>query len=135
MPPERRISLGPVEAVSDRTCVAVGDGRAVVLRRGDRVVAFRNRCLHQDSPLDGGWIRDGVLTCPLHFWRYRADDGSVIGGAGSLESYPVDVVDGEAFVTLPPEPERRSIREELLARARDYDRTVEFERRRNPTAE
>ena len=93
------------------------------------MIAYRNRCLHQDSPLDGGWVRDGILTCPLHFWRYRADDGTVVGGDDSLEAYPVDVVDGHAFLTLPPRPERRSIRDELLARARGYDRTVEFERR------
>jgi nitrite reductase/ring-hydroxylating ferredoxin subunit len=117
-----RVRVGRVADVSDAECVAVGDGRAVVVRVGDRLVAYRNRCLHQDSPLDGGWVREGVLSCPLHFWRYRVADGSHVGSGEALETFPVEVVDGEAFVVVPDDPEPVSLREQLLARARDYDR-------------
>jgi nitrite reductase (NADH) small subunit len=125
-----RIAVGAVETVPDRECVAIADGRAVVVRVGDRVCAYRNRCLHQDSPLEGGWVRDGVLTCPLHFWRYRVDDGSLLDSSERLESFPVEVVAGVAVVDLPDPPPSRSLRDELLDRARTYDREREFERRR-----
>jgi nitrite reductase (NADH) small subunit len=125
-----RIAVGAVETVPDRECVAIADGRAVVVRVGDRVCAYRNRCLHQDSPLEGGWVRDGVLTCPLHFWRYRVDDGSHLDSSERLESFPVEVVAGVAVVDLPDPPPSRSLRDELLDRARTYDREREFERRR-----
>lgn len=125
-----RLPAGSVDAIPDDECVAVGDGRAVVVRVGERVCAYRNRCVHQDSPLAGGWVRDGVLSCPLHFWRYRVDDGTHIGSSERLESFPVEIEDGEAFVVVPDDPPPRSLREQLLDRARTYDRDAEFERRR-----
>ena len=117
-----RVSIGPVEAVPQDRCVAVGDGRAVVVRVGDELRAFQNRCLHQDSLLDGGIVRNGVLSCPLHFWRYRVDDGALIGSKRSLPRFPIDVVDGEAFVLLPDADPDIPLRQRLLERARDYDR-------------
>lgn len=117
-----RVPVGPASAVSDAVCVTAGDGRAIVVRVGDELRAYENRCLHQDSRLEGGWVRDGVLSCPLHFWRYRAEDGIHLGGPGKLRRYPVEVVAGQAFVLLPdPEPPR-SLRDELLERAATYDR-------------
>ncbi len=117
-----RVPAGRVGEMAEDTCVAVGDGNAVVVRVGDTVKAFRNRCLHQDSPLDGAWVRDGVLSCPLHFWRYRVDDGTNIGTGERLEEFAVQVVDGEAFVEVPDPHPPRSLREQLLDRARTYDR-------------
>ncbi len=121
-----RVELGRVDQISDSTCVSVGEGRAVVVRVGSNVRAFANRCLHQDSPLAGGWVRDGVLTCPLHFWRYQADTGSQIGSDLGLPTFPVEIVEGCAFVELPDEQPRLSMRDQLLARARTYDRGSAF---------
>ena len=123
--------MGPVAAIPADACVAVGDGSAVVVRVGDEICAFRNRCLHQDSPLAGGIVRDGVLSCPLHFWRYRAATGELIGTRRRLESFPVDVVDGDAVVVLPDPPPPMSLREQLLARARGYDRDAAYDAERN----
>lgn len=64
----------------------------------------------------------GTLTCPLHFWRYRLPEGVHVGGEGRLTSYDTTIVDGEVIVALPdPEPEL-SMRERLLAHAREWDR-------------
>lgn len=117
-----RISAGRVADIPVDHCVAIGDGRAIVVRVGERVVAFRNRCLHRDSSLDGGRVLTGRLVCPMHFWRYRLPEGEHVGGEGCLPSYPVEVVDGEAFVDLPPPAPARSMREIMLAHARDWDR-------------
>jgi nitrite reductase/ring-hydroxylating ferredoxin subunit len=127
----RRVAIGPVEQIPTDRCIAVGDGIAIALRVGDEICAYRNRCLHQDSPLAGGIVRDGVLTCPLHFWRYEASSGRVTTGRAALETFPVEIADGEAVVLLPDEQPRRSLRDELLERARSYDRNTEFERDRH----
>jgi nitrite reductase (NADH) small subunit/3-phenylpropionate/trans-cinnamate dioxygenase ferredoxin subunit len=123
------VPAGRVGEISEDTCVAVGDGTAVVVRVGDTVKAFRNRCLHQDSPLDGAWVRDGVLSCPLHFWRYRVSDGTNIGTAVRLDEFAVRIIDGEAVVEVPDPPDVRTLREQLLDRARAYDRDAAWQAR------
>ena len=127
-----RVPVGPVADVPDDRCIAVGDGRVVVVRVGSELRAFENRCLHQDSLLDGGIVRNGVLSCPLHFWRYRVDDGSLIGSKRSLPHFPIDVVDGEAFVLLPDADPDVSLRDQLLDRARTYDRNAAWQADTNP---
>ena len=103
--------------------VAVADGRAVLVRVGDEVFAYRNECLHQASPLHGGLIKEGILTCPLHFWRYDATTGAKCGQIRlQLESYSVEVASGSVLVRLPDPPPTRSMRERLLAHAEDWDR-------------
>lgn len=118
------VEAGRLDDLPSERCVSIADGRAVVVRTGTDVRAFPNRCLHQESPLDGGWVRDGVLSCPLHFWRYRVADGSLIGGGAddALEQLPVTVDDGDVTVELPELAPAISLRQQLLARASTYDR-------------
>ena len=130
----RRVALGPVRSIPADRCIAVGDGLAIAVRVGDEVCVYRNRCLHQDSPLDGAIVRDGVLICPFHFWRYDVATGRVTSGTATLERFAVESTDGEAVALLPDEQPRRSLREELLDRARTYDRARAFDdERRAPS--
>lgn len=117
-----RVSAGPVSQIPRDRCIAVADGRAVAARVGDRVVAFENRCLHQESSLAGGMIRDSILVCPLHFWRYRLPDGIHVGGEGKLPTYPTEIVDDEVWIDLPPPRDKLSMRDMLLQHARDWSR-------------
>jgi apoptosis-inducing factor 3 len=126
-----RVPVGPVADVPDDRCIAVGDGQVVVVRVGGELRAFENRCLHQNSLLEDGIVRNGVLSCPLHFWRYRVDDGSLIGSKRSLPHFPIDVVDGEAFVLVPDPPPPGTLREQLLDRARTYDRDAAWQAEHN----
>lgn len=117
-----RVALGPIDDLPGDRCVAIADDRAIVVRVADHVVAFENRCLHQASPLAGGRVENGRLTCPLHFWRYEAETGRHIGRRGTLPSYPTEIVNGEVFVEVPdPQPEM-SMREMLLRHAREWNR-------------
>jgi nitrite reductase/ring-hydroxylating ferredoxin subunit len=117
-----KVKVGTVGAVPHTRCIAIEGGGAVVARVGGRIVAFENRCLHQDSPLAGGIVKEGVLTCPLHFWRYRLPEGRHVGGEGDLESYPVEVIDGVVWVEVPDPPPPLSMREMLLRHAREWER-------------
>lgn len=117
------VIAGGVKDFPEDRGVAIAGGRAVVVRVGDEVFAYRNECLHQASPLEGGLVKDGVLTCPLHFWRYDAATGAKCGDPRlQLESYPVEVVSGSVRVVVPDLPQTRSMRELLLAHAREWDR-------------
>lgn len=117
------VDLGPIDAIPTDRCIAVGDDtRAVAVRVGDDVRVFENRCLHQDSPLAEGRVFDDKLQCPLHFWRYHLPSGVHVGGNGTLASHPVRIRDGHAVVDLPDAHPTTSLRDQLLAHARDWDR-------------
>ena len=79
-------------------------------------------CLHKGASLEGGVCRDGIITCPSHWWRYDLRDGSLQGTPGSgLTVYPARVREGVVEVSLPEARQARSLRETLLAHARGED--------------
>jgi phenylpropionate dioxygenase-like ring-hydroxylating dioxygenase large terminal subunit len=88
-------------------------GRPLVLFRGrdGAAAALEDRCPHRNHPLSDGRVKDGVITCPYHGWRF---DGAgacleVPGADGDppldrLSARPVDVSErhGAIFVRLAP---------------------------------
>ena len=59
--------------------------RLIVLRRGDHVRVFENRCPHRGTPLD--WQPDRFLDaagehliCATHGALFRLDDGACVAG-------------------------------------------------------
>lgn len=125
--PESSIVRVPRSAVPARGCVAAGtDAEVLLVDTGERVAAYRNRCLHVGRPLDRGVVRDGVLTCPHHLWRYVVSDGRcVAGGAAAqgrgLVALPLVERGGVVEVRVPSEP-MVGMREQLLTHARTWRR-------------
>lgn len=46
------------------------DEDLVLWRSGDRILAWRDLCVHRGTKLSLGCIRAGTLTCPYHGWAY-----------------------------------------------------------------
>ncbi|WP_256660950.1 Rieske 2Fe-2S domain-containing protein [Pseudomonas sp. DY-1] len=100
--------LCTLDAIVDGGALAVEcmlEGRAhplVLVRRGEEVWGYRNRCPHFSVPLDFrpgefSTYRGQVLMCAHHSALFRFEDGHCIEGpcAGSrLEAVPVRVVQG-----------------------------------------
>ena len=61
-----------------RLMVDLPDGEQVLLVEHDGVLhAIGAMCPHQFAPLVGGDIDDkGILTCPLHGWRFALTNGT-----------------------------------------------------------
>ena len=76
-------------------------------------------CPHNGGPLAEGLVRDGVVTCPWHWYSYELATGRCRTAAGyELRRYPVVLVGGRPHASLPaPEP-TRSWSEILRAHAR-----------------
>ncbi len=108
-------------AVPEAGCVTAAEGRVLLARAGGRIVAYRNACLHKGARLDTGVVRDGVLTCPAHLWRYRLDDGTCLNAEGTLERLPCRVLDGQVEVEVPA-VSTAPLREQLLTHARTWRR-------------
>lgn len=54
-----------------------GDVIVLCIHEGE-VCALHGICTHEDLPLDGGIVEDGVLTCPWHGARYDVKAGRVL---------------------------------------------------------
>ena len=115
------VAVCDVEDVPTGRCLAVADARVLLARVDGEVVAWRNRCLHRDAPLHDGAVRDGVVTCPQHFWRYDLATGRNLTSGAPLEPVPVAIDDGVVVVVPPPRPST-DLRALLLDHARTWTR-------------
>ena len=100
----------------DRVCVVLtGEGEHV---------AMLDRCPHRDIALSGGFVKNGTLVCPGHFWRFDLRTGARtdLPDCGATV-YPTRVSDGWVEALLPPPSPRLPMREWLLAEAHKAHRT------------
>lgn len=121
-----------LDALPLNEAVAVGDERGVIVRTANGVTGFVNRCPHQDRPLTGAHVADGVLICPHHFWRFELPDGQLRSQQPQPTEQPqqhcltalkVTIEGNEVAVELPVvETPAMPLRDQLLARAQSWNR-------------
>lgn len=76
-------------------------------------------CPHNRGPLAQGWLRDGVLVCPWHWYRFDVETGRCqTNRQYRLGVYPVVELEGAWFADVGAEPVQRSWAERLRAHAR-----------------
>jgi nitrite reductase/ring-hydroxylating ferredoxin subunit len=105
------------------TVVTAADRSIAVFNVDGDIVAIDNLCAHRQQPLADGVVRDGIVTCPAHLWRYDLRTGERVDASGVRQAcFAVTVEDGVIRVDVPePEP-RPSIRDMLLEHAREWSR-------------
>jgi nitrite reductase/ring-hydroxylating ferredoxin subunit len=82
------------------------DKRIAIFRTPRGVFATDNRCPHEGYALVRGDVRDGLLTCAWHNWKFRLGSGECVFGGENIRTYPVEVRDGVIHVdVLDPTPE------------------------------
>src|SRR5712691_573879 len=89
------------------------DKRIALFRTPRGVFATDNRCPHEGYALVRGDVRDGVLTCAWHNWKFRLGDGVCTFGGENVRSYPVEVGQGVIHVDL-ADPPAEFVRPELF---------------------
>lgn len=76
-----------------------GGKKILIANTGDCYYAYQGLCPHQDVCLDEGFFDGSVLTCHKHLWQWDIATGKALGLAEApLESYKVEIVDGEVFI-------------------------------------
>ena len=107
-----------------RSLAATAGGADVAVFNLDgELRAVEGRCLHKGGCLADGMVAEGVVTCPLHWWRYDLRTGERQGAPElRLACYPVRVEDGRVEVLVPAALSELSLRERLLAAGRDWKR-------------
>jgi nitrite reductase (NADH) small subunit/3-phenylpropionate/trans-cinnamate dioxygenase ferredoxin subunit len=95
--------------------VAPGEGKTVVV--GGKLIALffvngqyhaiDDTCPHMGASLSGGYLQDGIVTCPWHAWRYRLADGAWVDNPKlKIGCYAVRVEGDQIQIEAPPKPER-----------------------------
>ncbi len=107
------VPLGPLDLIADGTARAfvlqmkAGRFHGFVVRRGDGVHGYVDRCPHAGLPLaqtldDYLTLDGGLIACSWHSALFAIDTGACVGGpcmGQSLTSWPVAVEDGR-IVTI-----------------------------------
>ena len=60
----------------------------IFIKEGNEVYAFKNKCPHQGSKLNGCWLDDGKVVCPMHQYKFDVENGR--GHGLFLETYPLE---------------------------------------------
>ena len=115
------IDIGAVEDFDGPTVVTAAGRELMVYRWGDRFVALRNRCPHQNLAFTGGRVftlvrgsssqsrmvadaAEPVLVCPAHRYEFDSRGMCVTQQHGAkrlrVKSYPVQEVDGRVVVDM-----------------------------------
>ena len=82
--------------------VAVGKTDIAVFNVGGTFHAIDDMCPHMGASLSGGFVEDGCVTCPWHFWRFRLADGTWADNPKQkVGAYPVRVVGDSVQLELP----------------------------------
>ncbi len=89
--------------VGEARAVRVGEGRSLALFNVDgRIYATDNQCPHMGYPLTRGTVRHGILTCDWHGRSFDLEGGGCFNQeCDDLQTFPVDVRQGEIWIQLP----------------------------------
>ena len=87
-----------------------GEGRTVAVN-GKLIALFREKgqffaiddvCPHMGASLAGGFLENGIVTCPWHAWRFRLADGAWADNPRiKIGCYAIRVEGGEVQIQVP----------------------------------
>lgn len=83
--------------------VTVEDRHILLLRADGHIRALDSRCPHMGYPLSQGTIKEGVLRCHWHHWRFDlASGGCFTEGGDDVAVFPLAIRDGNVWVSPVP---------------------------------
>jgi 3-phenylpropionate/trans-cinnamate dioxygenase ferredoxin component len=83
------------------SAVLEAGGRSILLcNSGGTHYAIENRCTHQESPLAGGRVRNGFISCPLHGVRFNLKTGEPIGDLARLRVKTFAVIETDDGIVV-----------------------------------
>jgi nitrite reductase (NADH) small subunit/3-phenylpropionate/trans-cinnamate dioxygenase ferredoxin subunit len=96
----------PICRVED---LSEGEGKTVevagkliaVFCHGGHYFAIDDVCPHMGASLAGGYVENGIVTCPWHAWRFRLADGAWADSPRvKIGCYPVRIEDGAVQIQV-----------------------------------
>jgi nitrite reductase (NADH) small subunit len=99
-----RVTIGKVGDIPEggSVVVAIGNKDVAVFNTKGQYHAIDDLCPHMGASLSGGYVEDGVVTCPWHYWRFCLADGAWADNPRvKTGCYAVHVVGDEMQLELP----------------------------------
>ncbi len=99
-----RVAVTLSEKIPDGKSVVVNVRKKdiAIFRIGGVLHAIDDMCPHMGASLAGGFVEDGCVTCPWHYWRFRLSDGTWADNPKvKIGSYRVTEEDGRVELELP----------------------------------
>jgi nitrite reductase/ring-hydroxylating ferredoxin subunit len=73
----------------------------ILIKRGERIHALRNRCAHMSCTLSGGHLDGDTLQCPCHEWKFDITTGEFINAREiKVQTYPCKSEHGQVQVQM-----------------------------------
>ena len=71
-------------------------GEVLLVKTIDEFHAFKNRCPHQNKPLNACWLEDDQIVCPFHRYHFSVENGR--GHGTSMEKYELRFENGKVEI-------------------------------------
>ena len=82
---------------------AVNGRMVAVFNEGGKFWAIDDFCPHMGASLAGGYMDDGIVTCPWHAWRFCIHNGQWCDNPRiKIDSFETRVEGNEIQVRVPP---------------------------------
>ena len=79
----------------------VEDRRIALFNLHGTIHAIDNHCTHRDGPVGAGELKDAVITCPWHGWRFNVTTGRCLEQEGeNLRQYSVTVEGDDILIDV-----------------------------------
>lgn len=93
--------LSEISPSAGKIVEAAGTWVAIFLADG-QPHAIANACPHMAGPLGAGACSDGIVTCPIHGWRFDVRTGQAPTNPNTyVECFETRVVNNRVLVRLP----------------------------------
>ena len=94
-------ALDDIPRLGSRVVQAAAGDIALFRTADDRVFALDDRCPHQGGPLSQGIVAGLRVTCPLHGWLVKLDDGQAVApDSGCVKRHEARVEAGQVWLRL-----------------------------------
>lgn len=100
--------VGDIPEGEGRAYAVNGRMVAVFFAKGE-YQAIDDFCPHMGASLAGGWVEDGIVSCPWHAWRFKTCDGTWCDNPKiKIDSFDVRVAGDEIQVLVPDKEEPKA---------------------------
>ncbi len=98
------LEIGNIEEIPKlgARVVKYSQGDIAIFRTADdRIFALRDQCPHKQGPLSQGIVHDHTVTCPLHNWKIKLEDGQAVApDEGCAGVYQTKIEGGIIFLAI-----------------------------------